>query len=143
MVGLGVATAGVVWAARHGIDRRRPAGRSPASDSNASFGMLVSISIIATLLHVLMDLPTSYGTRLLSPFDWHWYAVDWMPIVDIYLLMALVAGLVFGEAPHASRRRLAAIVLTVMAANYGLRAAAHGQAVGLAPRLVGPLLPQR
>ena len=42
MVGLGVATAGVVWAARHGIDRRRPAGRSPASDSNASFGMLVS-----------------------------------------------------------------------------------------------------
>ena len=73
-----------------------------------------------------MDLPTSYGTRLLSPFDWHWFAVDWMPIVDIYLLMVLVAGLlvrrgVAGGDGAAS----AAIVLTFMAANYGVRGGAH------------------
>ena len=55
--------------------------------------MLIAVSIVGVLLHVLMDLPTSYGTRLLSPFDWHWFAVDWMPIIDIYLLMALVIGL--------------------------------------------------
>ena len=58
-----------------------------------------------------MDLPTSYGTRLLSPFDWHWFAVDLMPIVDVYLLAALFAGLLFGQASEASRRRKAAIVL--------------------------------
>ena len=53
------------------------------------------MSIVGVLLHVLMDLPTAYGTRLFSPFDWHWYAIDLMPIVDVYLLIALAAGLVF------------------------------------------------
>ena len=44
--------------------------------------MLVAISMLGVLLHILMDLPTSYGTRLLSPFDWRWFAFDWLPIVD-------------------------------------------------------------
>ena len=139
LVGLGLATAGVVWLGRAGLDRWR-ARRAPETDprKDASLGMLVSISMIGVLLHILMDLPTSYGTRLLSPFDWRWFAVDWLPIVDIYLLIALAAGLVFGELSKPSRRRLAAIVLAVMAANYGVRAVAHGQAMRLAPRLLGP-----
>src|SRR5262249_34942390 len=95
------------------------------------------------VLHVLMDLPTSYGTRLLSPFDWHWYAVDWMPIIDVYLLIAMLVGLVFGRVSAAARGRNAAIVLALMAANYGLRGAAHPEALALAPRLFGPTLPQR
>jgi hypothetical protein len=102
--------------------------------------MLVAVSIIGVLLHVLMDLPTSYGTRLLSPFDWHWFAVDWMPIIDIYLLMALVIGLL-GRSTPAQRRAKAAFVLLLMATNYGVRAAAHHQALEVAPRLFGPTLP--
>jgi hypothetical protein len=97
--------------------------------------------MIAILAHVLMDLPTSYGTRVFSPFDWHWYAVDWMPIIDIYLLMVLVAGMGFGRNSPEMRRRKAAIVLALMAANYGVRAVAHHQALTLAPRLFGPTLP--
>jgi hypothetical protein len=93
------------------------------------------------LLHVLMDLPTSYGTRILSPFDWHWFAVDWMPIVDVYLLTILVIGLL-GRSSPAQRRVKAAVVLALMAANYGVRAASHHQALELAPRLFGPTLPQ-
>ena len=47
--------------------------------------------------HVLMDLPTSYGTRLAAP-SWPWFAIDWMPIVDVYLFMTLAPGcLVFGR----------------------------------------------
>lgn len=94
-------------------------------------------------MHVLMDLPTAYGTRLLSPFDWHWFSTDWMPIVDIYLLVVLAAGLLFGQASQTARRRNASIVLVLVMANYGLRAAAHHQALVDAPRLFGPLLPQR
>src|SRR5262249_20611207 len=86
--------------------------------------------------------PTSYGTRLLSPFSWRWYAVDWMPIVDVYVLMVLVASL-FGRANESQRRTKAAIVLALMAANYGLRAMAHYQAVDAAPRLFGAALPER
>jgi hypothetical protein len=89
-----------------------------------------------------MDFPTSYGTRLFSPFSWHWFGADLMPIVDIYLIAALIAGLLFGQTSEASRRRNAAIVLALMAANYGVRAVAHHEAIALAPRVFGPLMPK-
>jgi membrane-bound metal-dependent hydrolase YbcI (DUF457 family) len=145
IVGLGLLTAGIVWAGRRLYDERwrtsdAPAGSDPANEQDATLGMLIAVSIVGVLLHVLMDLPTSYGIRLLSPFDWHWFAVDWMPIVDVYLLMALVIGLL-GRSTPAQRRAKAAIVLLLMATNYGVRAAAHRQALDLAPRLFGPTLP--
>ena len=154
IVGLGVITAGLVWAGRRLHDRRWPQKRvgrvfldpldqraMDVAEHNASFGMLVAISMIGVLLHVLMDLPTSYGTRLLSPFDWHWFAADWMPILDVYLLMALVIGLL-GRPTPSQQRAKAAFVLLLMATNYGVRAVAHHQALEVAPRLFGPTLPQ-
>jgi membrane-bound metal-dependent hydrolase YbcI (DUF457 family) len=158
IVGLGLATASFVclWhevsarvksrqgQARAGHpDRPPPAHNQVTSQSRPSFSMLVIVSTIGVLMHVLMDLPTSYGTRPLSPFDWHWYAVDWMPVVDVYLLIALGAGLAFGRTSPRARRHNASIVLILMAANYGVRAVAHHQALVLAPRLFGPTLPQR
>jgi inner membrane protein len=91
IVGLGVATAALVWA---GQRLKRRTDESP----DAPFPMLVAISMIGVVFHILMDLPTSYGLRILSPFDWHWFAWDWMPIVDIYLLIVLMAGLLFGRS---------------------------------------------
>lgn len=153
IAGLGVLTAAVVWSAYRLADRRRPGPeRLPA----ASFGMLTAVSMLAVGFHVLMDLPTSYGTRLLSPFDWHWYAFDWLPIIDIYLLAILAIGLIFGSLGDAgaaaarpsgrrttqsASRRMATVVLVLMGVNYGLRATAHHQALVEGPRLFGPLLP--
>jgi membrane-bound metal-dependent hydrolase YbcI (DUF457 family) len=146
IVGLGVLTAWLVWMGRRALDRRSPmqtASRAPQDGPDASFGMLVVVSMIGVLLHVLMDVPTSYGTQLLSPLDWHWFAIDWLPIVDIYLLIALAAGLLFGRVSARSSRPNVAIVLALMAANYGIRGVAHHEALMEAPRLFGPLLPQR
>jgi membrane-bound metal-dependent hydrolase YbcI (DUF457 family) len=140
IIGLGLAAAAIVWLAYRVVDRRsRPPGASP----DAPFYMLAALGMIGALLHVLMDLPTSYGTRVLSPFDWHWFAVDWMPIVDVYLLMVLIAMLGFGRPSAEMHRRKAAIALAFMAANYGVRAFGHHEALSLAPRLFGPTLPQR
>jgi hypothetical protein len=108
--------------------------------------MLIAVALVGTVCHVLMDLPTSYGTRLLSPFSWRWYAVDWMPIIDAYLLIVLASGLMFARPTRAApgaRRRNAIIVLTLVAVNYGMRAYAHHEALDLAPRLFGPTLPPR
>lgn len=145
VVGLGVVAAGIVWAGRRVLDRGRSKAAAIAVANvmpDASFGMLAAVSIIGVLLHVLMDLQTSYGMRLLSPFNWHWFVVDWMPIVDIYLLVTLIAGMGFGSRTSGVQRRNATIVLTIMAANYGVRAVAHHQALELVPRLFGPTLPQ-
>jgi membrane-bound metal-dependent hydrolase YbcI (DUF457 family) len=139
IIALGLLTALLVRGGSRYANRR--ARRTP-DDPEASFGMLVAASMVGVLCHILMDFPTSYGTRLLSPFSWRWFATDLMPIVDIYLIIVLVAGLLFGVASPEARRRNVAIVFVLMAANYGIRAVAHHQAVGLAPRVFGPLMPR-
>ena len=96
IVGLGLAVAGLVWLARKRWGRE-------ASDPPASFAMLWIVSIVGVACHVLMDLPTSYGTRPLSPFSWTWFAVDWMPIVDVYLLAILGGGLWFARVAATTR----------------------------------------
>ena len=141
IIGLGIVAAALVTAGRSFCDRRWPASRARSSEPDASFAMLCAVSIIGVLLHVLMDLPTSYGMRLLSPFSWRWYGVDWMPIVDIYLLVVLVIGLL-GRSTPAQHRAKAAFVMLLMATNYGVRGIAHQQALEAAPRLFGPTLPQ-
>jgi membrane-bound metal-dependent hydrolase YbcI (DUF457 family) len=146
VVGLGVLSAAIVWAGQRVVDARRGAAASASSGTvsaapAASFAMLAAISMIGVAVHVVMDLPTSYGTRVLSPFSWRWFAVDWMPIVDVYVLAVLVVGLL-GKSNEMQRRVKAAIVLGLIAANYGLRAAAHHQALEVAPRIFGPTLPQ-
>lgn len=96
------------------------------------------ISMLGVALHLAMDFSTSYGTRLLSPFDWTWYSLDWMPIIDIYLLAALGAGLVLGGTNPDKRRQAATVVLALMAANYVIRGVAHHQALAIA-RVGGPV----
>lgn len=139
IVGLALLGAGLVWLGRRTLDRR--SAQRSAPHVTAPFPMLVAVSTIAVVLHVLMDLPTSYGTRLLSPFDWRWFAFDWMPIVDVYLLALLVFGLIWGEISRRSRPTTAAIVLALMACNYGVRALAHHEVLARAPRLLGAGLP--
>jgi hypothetical protein len=109
----------------------------------APLPMLIAVALVGTMFHALMDLPTSYGTRVLSPFSWRWYAIEWMPIVDVYLWIVLASGLYIGRLSSDARRRNAAIVLTFVAAIYGVRGFMHREALELAPRLFGPTLPPR
>ena len=141
IIGLALVVATLVWAGVRRWDRN-------TTDTRAPFWTLWAVAAMGILCHVLMDLPTSYGTRPLSPFAWTWYGLDWMPIVDIYLLAILGGGFWMSrrssvaEPARASRRqRNAAIALVLMAANYGLRAAAHHAAVARAPEVFGGRLP--
>jgi membrane-bound metal-dependent hydrolase YbcI (DUF457 family) len=142
VVGLGVVAAALVLGGRK-IRRTwgPPSGGPIPGTLDARFGTLVIVSMIGVLLHILMDLPTSYGTRLLSPFSWRWYAIDLLPIVDIYLLAALGAGLMLGRRSRQAGNKWAAIVFVLMAVNYGGRAIAHHTALRLTEGLFGATLP--
>jgi membrane-bound metal-dependent hydrolase YbcI (DUF457 family) len=125
--GLGVVTAVLVFfyaryrAWRTGRTLDRP---------GALFGRLCGIGIAGVSMHALMDLPTSYGTRLLSPFLATWYAFDWMPIVDIYLLAVLAGGLIVARRrPAAAQMRIARAVLLLVALDYTGRALLHVRAL--------------
>ena len=97
VIGLGLVVAAIGWL----IDRKWGA---PEPADRASFRRLWIVAMIGVACHVLMDLPTSYGTRPFSPFAWTWFAQDWEPIVDIYLLAILAAGLWFGRATDRTAR---------------------------------------
>ncbi len=135
---LGMASAGMVWLA-HAIRARRTQSGSGASPPN--FPALVVAGMVGVVFHVLMDLPTSNGTRALSPFSWTWFAWDWMPIIDIYRWITLATCLLFGRGSAAARRRNVAIAITIMAGIYGVRGVAHQRAIATAPRVFGPILP--
>jgi len=145
IVVLGLATATLVVAVRvllrwrTGFAPHRAAARRDTSPP-APFRVLALASTFAVLCHVLMDLPTSYGTRILSPFSWAWFAEDWFPIVDLYLLTILGGTLWVGRA---APTRNAIVALSLMLAYYGFRGVLHAQAVAAAPSAFGTLLPGR
>jgi inner membrane protein len=123
-------------------------------EPGASFLALWAVSIVGVLFHILMDLPTSYGTRFLSPFSWTWFSEDWMPIVDIYLLVILGTNLWLGLRAERMRRTsrtgaprpaafYAMVALVLMAGDYTIRATAHHMALSTAASVFGPDLPAR
>jgi inner membrane protein len=134
IVGLALPAAAIAWLWNQFQEKRTGATLWPP----ARFSRLFLISMLGVALHLAMDFSTSYGTRLLSPFDWTWYSLDWMPIIDIYLLVALGAGLVLGGTNPDKRRQAATVVLALMAANYVIRGVAHHQALAIA-RVGGPV----
>jgi membrane-bound metal-dependent hydrolase YbcI (DUF457 family) len=136
VVGLGALTAALVWGGGKLIGQR-----SEGNGQMASFATLLAVAIVGILFHILMDLPTSYGTRLFSPFSWRWFAIDLMPIIDVYLWGILAGGLVIGTWRPGTRRQSAAIALALTVANYGIRVASHQQALGAAAERHGPSLP--
>lgn len=130
---LGAGVAAAVWAAQR--LRGREAG-------DATFlGLLVAASV-GVVGHVLMDFATSYGTRILSPFDQAWYGVDWLPIIDVFLLALLVIGLIIGRLRPEWRVRAAAVVLALLVVDYGARSWLHSQAMGRAAALDAPVAGQ-
>jgi hypothetical protein len=126
VVGLGLLTAGIVsgWARW----RRRDGVAAPGGDQRRWWPRWLGLAMLGIVGHVLMDLPTAYGTRPFSPFDWTWYALDWMPIIDVYLWGILAASLAVGHATG-RRSRAAVVALALTTVDYATRAALHQRAL--------------
>jgi membrane-bound metal-dependent hydrolase YbcI (DUF457 family) len=119
---LAAATLVVVAAWRRFRLRQAVSGRDVA--------VLAGVALFGTVLHVLMDLPTAYGTRILSPVSGTWYAVDWLPIIDIYLWALLLAGLLTMRRRRWAWGRIGRTVIALAFGFYVLRAACHQRALG-------------
>lgn len=71
------------------VTRRAGWNRSAAANPRA----LLLVSSLAVLSHPLLDLLNTYGVRLLAPFSWRWFYADTLFIVDPWVLLALIVGL--------------------------------------------------
>ncbi len=73
------------WQTKRGT---RPEKRLPIHK-----GWLLALAYIGCLSHPLFDWFNSYGIRLLEPFFSHWFYGDTIFIIDIWLWLALIAGI--------------------------------------------------
>ncbi len=106
--------------------------RSTRRDAWQRVGPLCGVALAGTALHVAMDLPTSYGTRVLSPFVETWFSLDWLPIIDIYVWALLTMGFTAAWWRPAARSTSARVVLAALVCFYGVRAVAHEVALAAA-----------
>jgi inner membrane protein len=97
-----------------GVSRlRRPRPDAPS----ISWRWLLVISAVGVWSHPLLDLLNTYGVRFLMPFSNRWFYGDTLFIIDLWLWLALFAGVVLSRrralrlAPHPERPAQAAIAL--------------------------------
>ena len=67
-------------------------GKRPEKRLAVHKGWLLALAYIGCLSHPLFDWFNSYGIRLLEPFSSQWFYGDTLFIIDIWLWVALIAG---------------------------------------------------
>ncbi len=95
------------------LGRRRPSGDQEGPPLRVAW--LLALSYIGVYSHVILDYMNNYGVRLLAPFDWRWFYGDAVFIVDVWLWLALGAGIWLARR---QRRPQAAQGALVFAACY-------------------------
>ena len=89
-----------------------------------------ALSLIGVASHLLLDWTNSYGIRLFLPFSSAWPHLDWTNVVDLWILVALVLGVVspmmgrlvsseIGAKPGKGRSPAIAALLLVLAIEFG------------------------
>jgi membrane-bound metal-dependent hydrolase YbcI (DUF457 family) len=108
-----------------------------------AFGMSFLVCAIGIAAHVLLDLVSGVGVRLLWPFRGRWFAFDLLREFDIWILACLVVGLLFpmliglvseeiGERKTRTGGGGSAIAaLALILAYVGARGVLHSRAVDL------------
>lgn len=90
------------------------------------------ICVVVIVAHDFLDLATSYGTMILSPFSDYRFKLDWLFIIDPYFVAALLFPLIalfFWKQKGITPGRVSLIIATLYV---GLCAFNHSRALSLA-----------
>ena len=96
------------------------------------FKPLFILGLAVLLSHLLLDLATSYGTQILSPFSRRRFALDWIFIIDPYFTALLVIGAIGALAFPLWGPRVGAWFLAAAGVYLLVCASYHHQALDLA-----------
>lgn len=125
----------------HAIARRTTPGKhSPP----LNLKWLFFVCWIGAAVHVLMDFTNAYGIRPFLPFSGRWYALDLVPIIDMWILLVLILGLcvpfvlgIVTEEVGARKGNVKAVrngaifSLCVIVGLWGLRGLSHHRAINM------------
>jgi inner membrane protein len=99
------------------------------------FKPMLVLGVVVLGSHLFLDLATSYGTQLLSPFSRRRFALDWIFIIDPYFTALLVLGAVGALAVPFWGPRVGAGFLAAAGVYLLVCASYHHQALDLARRV--------
>jgi inner membrane protein len=105
------------------------------------FRPLFILGLIVLASHLLLDLATSYGTQILSPFSRRRFSLDWVFIIDPYLTALLVAGALSALVFYRWGPRLGAWFLATALVYTLVCAFSHHQALALARQVLQSTTP--
>lgn len=92
------------------------------------------IFVLEILAHTFMDLITSYGTMILSPFSDSRFSLDWVFIIDPYLSLTLLFSIFAIFIWRKKATMIARLSLILVALYISLCAYNHSWALNLAKR---------
>ncbi|MDP6775975.1 MAG: metal-dependent hydrolase [Candidatus Latescibacteria bacterium] len=120
LVGAAVGALIVAWVAKRFGCRRE------------TFSTVYGAALLGLMLHIAFDYVTSYGTMIFEPFSNYRASLDVLFIIDPYLDLVLITGLLLGwrvMAHPALGYRIGAVALAAyMALNLGALGIGHHQA---------------
>jgi membrane-bound metal-dependent hydrolase YbcI (DUF457 family) len=79
------------------LEKRTPQQNAPDKNETAPLPVVLAAPALATALHLLFDFFSTAGVALLWPFRFTRYSTDWLPNIDPWLLVLLLAGLLLPE----------------------------------------------
>jgi inner membrane protein len=86
------------------------------------------LAFLGYTAHLFMDLTTQYGTRILSPLDWHLYSLDLIFIFDPYITFGLLMSLVLCRFNKQQKVKIALITILLLVSYTGARYYLHREA---------------
>jgi len=96
---------------------------------------LLLIGLLVLASHLFLDLATSYGTQILSPFTRSKFSLDWIFIIDPFFTALVVVGASAALWSAGRGRTLAAVCLSLAGVYILLCGFYHHQALNLARRV--------
>jgi inner membrane protein len=90
------------------------------------------IWVVELLAHTCLDLVTSYGTMILSPFSDYRFTLDWVFIIDLFLVSTFLIPLIALHLWKRKSQTLARVSVVLAALYISLCAYNHSRALSLA-----------
>ena len=105
---------------------------------DVGFWTLFALSLAAMVVHILFDILTPYGTKILLPFHSHPVTTNSMPVFEPFLLVSTASGLYFSYAQTRLAHPLALAILGLWIIFFAFYGATKVKAEALLKRHAGP-----
>lgn len=106
------------------------ATRFRSKPSPSRWALLYGFALLGVASHLGLDLTLSYGLRPFEPFSYRWYALDLNLVIEPWITLALILGLITSRLVKPTQRRVPIVLaFLALACVWMTRAYEHHRAI--------------